>query len=125
MLSPLFDYPVSVPELATHEIHIWRAALNLANSRFSKFTQTTLSMDERIRAEQFQFERDRNYFIVRRGILRTMLGSYLNVDPSRIQFSYGKNENQRSPIHLATEPFILTFLIQMGLHFLLSLETVK
>jgi 4'-phosphopantetheinyl transferase len=88
-LMQSFYYPHSIPELATHEIHIWCAALNQPNSCFSKFLQT-LSMDELIKAEQFHFDRDRNYFIVRRGILRTILGSYLSVEPNRLQFCYGQ-----------------------------------
>jgi 4'-phosphopantetheinyl transferase len=34
----------------------------------------------------------RKHFINRRGILRTILGYYLGVEPSRLQFCYGKNE---------------------------------
>ena len=49
-------------------------------------------MDERIRAERFHFEEHRKCFIIRRGILRTILGYYLGVEPSRLQFCYGKNE---------------------------------
>jgi len=48
-------------------------------------------MDERMRAERFHFERDRKRFIVRRGILRTILGCYLSIEPSRLRFCYGKN----------------------------------
>ena len=85
-------YPsiLSIPELAVHEIHIWSAALNQLNSSLSKFIQT-LSIDERIRAARFHFDRDRNHFIVKRGILRTILGSYLNVEANRLQFCFGKN----------------------------------
>jgi 4'-phosphopantetheinyl transferase len=83
MFSPLFNYSLSIPELATHEIHIWCAALNQPNSCFSKFLQT-LSMDERIKAEQFHFEKDRKRFIARHGILRAILGCYLSVEPSRL-----------------------------------------
>ena len=49
-------------------------------------------MDEKTRAERFHFEEDRKRFIVRRGILRTILGGYLGVDPDQVQFAYGKNE---------------------------------
>jgi len=49
-------------------------------------------MDERMRAERFHFEEHRECFIIRRGILRTILGYYLSVEPSRLQFCYGKNE---------------------------------
>ncbi len=51
-----------------------------------------LAANERKRAERFHFEKDRNRFIVRRGILRILLGCYLGVEPSRLLFSYGKND---------------------------------
>jgi 4'-phosphopantetheinyl transferase len=44
----------------------------------------TLSADERQRAERFQFDRDRKRFIVRHGLLRTILGRYMNIEPARL-----------------------------------------
>jgi 4'-phosphopantetheinyl transferase len=75
-------------ELATDEIHIWCARLD--EQRVSQF-QSLLSGDERIRAERFHFEKDRERFIIRRGILRTLLGGYSGVGANRLQFCYGKN----------------------------------
>lgn len=49
----------------------------------------TLSSDERSRAERFHFERDRRHFIVGRGLLRTILGRYLGLRSSQLQFCYG------------------------------------
>ncbi len=74
-------------ELTANEIHVWCASLNKPLSRFNN----VLSAGERRRAERFHFEEDRQRFIVRRGILRTFLGYYLNVEPGRLQFCYGKN----------------------------------
>jgi 4'-phosphopantetheinyl transferase len=90
MTSTLFSPPPLGLELATNEIHVWLASLDQPISRFHKLRQT-LSMDERIRAQRFYFRRDRKRFIVGRGILRTVLGRYLNVEPARMQFWYGKN----------------------------------
>jgi 4'-phosphopantetheinyl transferase len=74
-------------DLGTNEIHIWCASLNQPVLRF----QWLLSIDERMRAERFHFETDRKRFIVRRGILRMILGHYLDIEPSRLQFCYGEN----------------------------------
>lgn len=38
--------------------------------------------------ERFRFERDRRRFIVGRGVLRTILGRYLGVEPDKVQFRY-------------------------------------
>lgn len=89
MLSPSFRPPPLDLELKTNEIHVWCASLDQPVSRFQMLSQT-LSPDERMRAERFHFERDSKCFIAGRGILRTILGSYLSVEPSRLRFCYGK-----------------------------------
>ena len=75
-------------ELAADEIHVWWASLAQPASRF----QRLLSAEERMKAERFHFEKDRECFIVRRGILRTLLSDYLGVEPGYLQFRYEKNE---------------------------------
>jgi 4'-phosphopantetheinyl transferase len=74
--------------LPTKEIHVWRAILDLPISSVLEPYQT-LSVDEKIRADRFRFERDKNRFIVRLGILRTILGYYMAVKPGEVQFCYG------------------------------------
>ena len=90
MPSPLFSPPPLDLELTTDEIHVWCASLDQPVSQFQMLSQT-LSPDERMRAERFHFEKGRNRFIVGRGILRTILGSYLNIEPNQLQFCYGYN----------------------------------
>jgi len=75
-------------KLPNDEIHIWYASLEQPLSEF----QRLLSADERERAERYHFEEDRRRFIVRRGILRTLLGNYLDIEPYQVQFCYGNNK---------------------------------
>ncbi|MFO7584042.1 MAG: 4'-phosphopantetheinyl transferase superfamily protein [Anaerolineales bacterium] len=49
-----------------------------------------LSPDEKVRAGRFYFEMDRNRFVVGRGLLRTILGGYMDMAPSQVEFVYGK-----------------------------------
>ncbi len=58
---------------------------------------TTLSPDERQRAARFKFDRDRENFIVRRVLLRKILGHYLKMDPEKIIFKYGPNGKPELP----------------------------
>jgi len=88
-MIPLWKIRQSKLTLGEKDIHIWQAELDLPILGFQKLYQT-LSIDERVRAERFHFEKDRKCFIARHGILRTILGCYLNVEPSRLQFCYGK-----------------------------------
>lgn len=75
-------------ELGVNEIHVWRASLDSDESHLHGLEQT-LSEDERERAGRFYFRKDRESFIARRGLLRTLLGRYLGTDASGLQFCYG------------------------------------
>ena len=82
--------PTSPPalSLAGGEVQIWCASLERPPQVVARLS-ALLSPDEKARAERFYFERDRVRFIVGRGLLRTILGGYLGMDPARIEFSYG------------------------------------
>ncbi|HPZ09763.1 MAG TPA: 4'-phosphopantetheinyl transferase superfamily protein [Candidatus Eremiobacteraeota bacterium] len=70
-----------------NEVHIWIASLKIEKSSKDDLLKL-LSEDELKRAEKFYFQKDRNHFIACRGILRTILGNYLEIDPRKITFSY-------------------------------------
>ena len=73
--------------LANNEVHVWRASLECHPSRVSQFA-ACLSEDERLRANRFRFELDRNRFIAGRGTLRAILGRYLGIAAGAVQFCY-------------------------------------
>src|SRR5689334_9807148 len=70
-----------------NQVHVWRAALERSQARWGML-QNTLSPDELERAARFHFDKDRRHFVSGRGILRTILGSYLKVAPHSLRFSY-------------------------------------
>jgi 4'-phosphopantetheinyl transferase len=80
--------PPTAPTLSGHEVHVWRAALDLDPRELSELSRS-LSADERRRAAGFRFDRDRRRFIAARGTLRLLLGLYLGVEPHRLGFRYG------------------------------------
>ena len=86
-----FDAPwFSPPErltLAGNAVHVWRASLDQSPSQVDRF-QNTLAGDERSKADRFYFSRDRERFVVARGVLRALLGRYLNRAPESLAFSY-------------------------------------
>jgi|SRR5579862_4153432 len=79
---------VETPELPDNEVHIWRASLEMDSAALRRF-EGQLADDERIRAERFIFDRDRDRFIAARGVLRDVLGRYLRRPPQTIRFVYG------------------------------------
>ncbi|MBF2018271.1 MAG: 4'-phosphopantetheinyl transferase superfamily protein [Rivularia sp. T60_A2020_040] len=74
-------------KLLPNEVHVWRENLDEVKPSLEYFTQI-LSEDELIRAKRFHFEEHRKRFIAGRGILRNILGRYLNTEPSKIEFGY-------------------------------------
>jgi 4'-phosphopantetheinyl transferase len=82
-----WDLPPLTLILGPDEVHVWRAALDQTASCVRSLWQT-LAMDERARAERFRFQKDREHFIVARGLLRALLGRYLAMEPSQLRFSY-------------------------------------
>jgi 4'-phosphopantetheinyl transferase len=73
--------------LLQDEIHIWRVELDRPESQLQQFAKM-LSDDELSRADRLYFQQHRQRFIAGRGILRTILGRYLEVAPQELQFCY-------------------------------------
>jgi 4'-phosphopantetheinyl transferase len=85
----LWDFPPEQRHLTDYEVHIRAASLKKATDSISALEQI-LSPDEQARAQQFKLEADRNCFIAGRGLLRTILSSYAEMDPAQLQFTYSK-----------------------------------
>ncbi|WP_020539096.1 4'-phosphopantetheinyl transferase family protein [Lewinella cohaerens] len=74
-------------KIASHQVHIWKAALDATALQTEKL-QALLSDDELARADKFHFEKDRTHYIAGRGMLRQILGFYLESAPNVLQFDY-------------------------------------
>ncbi len=75
--------------LGRHEVHVWRAQLDLHPLYVQRFINL-LSDQELTRAGRFHFQRDRRRFIVARGLLRMLLSRYLRQAPSQLVFCYNR-----------------------------------
>ncbi|MEH2323380.1 MAG: 4'-phosphopantetheinyl transferase HetI [Nostoc sp.] len=73
--------------LLQDEIHVWRIELDQPELQLQNLA-ATLSSDEITRAERFYFHEHRQRFIAGRGIVRTILGRYLGIQPLQVQFNY-------------------------------------
>jgi 4'-phosphopantetheinyl transferase len=74
-------------QLASGEVHSWCASLDVPAETSARL-YATLTPDERTRSARFRFERDRQRFIVARGVLRDLLGRYLQTQPGQVRFVY-------------------------------------
>jgi 4'-phosphopantetheinyl transferase len=87
----IWETPTEKPKLARNQVHVWRICLNDATPLLKPLI-SILSADEKNRAEKYRFIGDRNNFIAGRGVLRIILGSYLDIKPGKLRFSYGPYE---------------------------------
>ena len=92
IVSPVTQWR-SPPEplvLGHNEVHVWRASLDQPASQLENF-RLSLAADERARAQRLYFRKGRERFTVARGVLRAILGGYLNREPESLSFCYGSH----------------------------------
>lgn len=75
------------PFIAADKIHIWSASLTNHENNFDYFL-SILSKNELERVKNFKFFKDKKQYILARGILRNILGCYLDKTPQDIDISY-------------------------------------
>ena len=103
---------LSVPQclpLAADEIHLWLADLDQPPKPLAEVA-ATLTVDERERAARFRFPEHRDRFIAGRGLLRALLGAYLNQPAAVLRFEQGAHG----------KPALAGVDTETGLHFNLS-----
>ncbi len=72
-------------------IHVWIAPLSMPFETINSY-RDLLSMEELGRANSFRFEKDRNKYLIGKGLTRTLLSKhYLNIDSRQIDFLYSRN----------------------------------
>jgi 4'-phosphopantetheinyl transferase len=82
------------PTLKNGQVHLWRANLALSTSEIEELS-VSLSADEMVRANKFRFVQHKHRFIAARGILRQLLGNYLQVSPCNLSFTYSDRGKPR------------------------------
>ncbi|MDJ1175631.1 4'-phosphopantetheinyl transferase family protein [Roseofilum capinflatum] len=75
--------------LCDRQLHLWWADLNQFMPQLAKL-KSCLCVDELERSQRFHFDEHRHYFILARGLLRSLVAQYLKVHPSEIQFTYSQ-----------------------------------
>lgn len=112
----IWDTATEMPKLAWDEVHVWRVCLD-DSALFLERLISVLSIDETNRANRYCFLADRNHFILARGVLRIILGSYLNMNPTNCGFLIAPIINRYCPINWPGMCSTSTYLIPMGLGF--------
>ena len=84
---PEWSKPLAEPRLEESDVHVWRAFLECESSVLQRL-EDSLAPDEKSRAAQFVFVRDRDHFIAARGILRALVGAYVGRSAAQVEFTY-------------------------------------
>lgn len=87
------------PRLADGAVHVWRADLGAVSPQLGEL----LCEEERERAERIMNERDGELWRRSRGLLRALLGRYLQLEPSSLRFTTGEH-GKPALVHDSDEP---------------------
>jgi len=74
-----------VRRLPEDGVHVWRIGLDVPATRLAGLG-AYLAPEETARAERYRFPLPRQRFVAARGLLRELLGAYLEMDPARLRF---------------------------------------
>ena len=75
-------------DLNEGEVHVWRGIVDIPSLSLQVYWET-LNSEERDRAHRFRFSRHQSRFIAARGMLRSLLGFYLDRFPYKIELGVG------------------------------------
>lgn len=83
----IWELPPPRPAATEAEVHVWQAALAAPPATLA-WLEGLLSADELQRAGRFHFARDRDHYILARGLLRVILSLYTGTAPKTLGFVY-------------------------------------
>jgi 4'-phosphopantetheinyl transferase len=79
--------PQSCSEIGASEIHVWLIDLDIPEDLVEQL-RCLLSSEELERERRFHFQADGRHFVVSHGMLRTILGGYVNQRPEELRFHF-------------------------------------
>ena len=85
------DLTSKVFQLGKNDLHLWCTVRKKINNIDLPQFYKHLCEVERLRAERYHFADDQRHFIFRHGLLRILLSSYLNIEPSEVQINHNEN----------------------------------
>mgnify|MGYP001358437678 CR=1 FL=1 len=87
--------------LGTHEVHVWCRDTAACEGQILAVAQSTLSSEERARADRFRFHDDRRDYIAAHDLLRRSLSKYAPTPPG--EWAFAVEPGGRPSLRLAPE----------------------
>ncbi len=82
-------YPSTIPFDSQSDLHMWQFSLQQQEQK-TLLLKALLSREERAKSERFSTALLQCRFVAARASLRVIIASYLNAEPSEIEFEYGQ-----------------------------------
>lgn len=73
-------------QLSKKDVHVWHVNVKSLAGRVHQWSNL-LSQTERSRSEAFAHQSDQERFVIAHGVLRILIGRYLNVAPANLKFA--------------------------------------
>jgi 4'-phosphopantetheinyl transferase len=114
-------------------VHVWQAMVDTRPAVLDTLART-LDAAETARTGRFRFERHRLRHVFRRGMLRLLLGQYLDVDPARLTFdvnAFGKPSlagtagGQKTTFNLSHSGDLVVIAIATGRDLGIDVEAIR
>lgn len=85
----MWKNPPETLELLDSKIDVWSVNINNYTNKLFDYWEL-LSSSEKEKADRFRFEKDKNCYVIARGLLRILLSRYLNIKSQKINFRYAE-----------------------------------
>lgn len=105
LTHPTFDLRYQKPQglsMPVEEVHIWQVSLTDSFALTDDLWHV-LDVAEKQKASQFRRKQDQTCSVLSRGMLRSILAWYLEMDPASIEFSYGPQGKPHLPAGVGLE----------------------
>jgi 4'-phosphopantetheinyl transferase len=102
LVETMWEVPLTDVTLTAKDVHVWRFDLHQSDELVRELRHI-LSQEERNRADRFRLEQDRKHYIVGRGIVRNILGSYLQEVPDEVRITYGAHGKPMLALEMNTD----------------------
>lgn len=76
--------------LSNSDVHVWQGLREDFESQLTQL-EAVLSEEERARRDRFRFLLQRKTYTIGRGLLKTLLGRYLDIDARQLKLDYGEH----------------------------------
>ena len=85
----MWKTPPSILKIDDSKIDIWSVSIEQHVNKLPDYWEL-LSSFEKEKANRFRFEKDKNCYVIARGLLRILLSRYLNLKSQKINFRYAE-----------------------------------